>query len=132
MSEENEGVQSTNKCRMQNAECRADRVQNAECRVQSAELRSLCRGRRPRRPAKNERIPRTNAGEHSSPLRKSLKFIVGDGLLRFGHAHVLTVHRTVIHFARAAARPPGRPAKHERIPPNKQSACHPERQSNFF
>ena len=29
--------------------------------------------------------------------------LVEDGLLRFGHAHVLTVHRTVIHSARAAS-----------------------------
>ena len=40
-------------------------------------------------------------------LQKSTKSAVGDlGLLRFslrlGHARVLTVHRTVIHYARAA------------------------------
>ena len=40
-----------------------------------------------------------------------LIFTVGDGLLRLGHAHVLTVHRTVIHSVRAASLPPGHPEK---------------------
>ena len=31
--------------------------------------------------SRNERISRIKAGEHSSPLRKSLKFFVGDDVL---------------------------------------------------
>ena len=36
---------------------------------------------------------------------------VGDGLLRFGHATVLTTHCVVIHYRAAASLPPGHPEK---------------------
>ena len=41
--------------------------------------------------------------------------LAGDGLLRFGHAHVLTSHCDVIHYARAASLRPRRPVKHHII-----------------
>ena len=56
--------------------------------------------------------------EDVAPYKADLNF-AGGGLLRFGHAHVLTVHRTVIHSARAASLRPRRP-ENERIPQNKQ------------
>ncbi len=75
---------------------------------------------------------RSFAGRETLPLRGVIKFPVGEAFrlpflcaicvwargllpplsrspvsLRLGHARVLTVHRTVIHYARAASLPPG-------------------------